>query len=130
VDGGNDVFTVDHDGFRFGSAKGYVEDGAVFGGVDLLAGEHGFAVLGEAGLLGQREEKLEGFVGDAVLGVVEEDAGGGGGEAGAASGVVVEEVAELERLDGFGVLLEGFPGGALGQGCDGVGHRQTPQGSF
>ena len=48
----DDVFTVDHDAFRGGRAEGYVEDGAVFGGVDLLAGEHGFGVPFEAGLFG------------------------------------------------------------------------------
>ena len=45
VDLGNDVFAVDDDGFGFGRAEGDVEDGAIFGDVDLLAGEHGFGVL-------------------------------------------------------------------------------------
>ena len=118
VDFGDDVFAVDFDGFGFGGAEGDVEDGAVFGGVDLLAGEHGFGVLLEAGFFGELEEEGEGFVGDAVLGVVEEEAAGFGGEAGAAGGVGVEEIAELLGADGFGVLLKGFPGWAGGQGGD------------
>ncbi len=125
VDFGDDVFAVDEDGFGLGGAEGDVEDGAVLGGVDLLAGEHGFDVVAEAGLVGELEEELEGFVGDAVLGVVEEEAGGFGGEAGAAGRVGLEEVAKLLGAKGFGVLLKGFPGGAGGQGGDTVGHEDA-----
>jgi hypothetical protein len=114
VDGGDYVFAVDDDGLGLRGAEGDVKDGAILGGVDLLAGKHGFAVLGEPGLLGELEEEGEGLVGDAVLGVVEEEAGGFGGVAGAAGGVGGEEVAEVLGADGFGVLLKGFPGGALG----------------
>jgi hypothetical protein len=39
------------DDLGLGRAEGDVEDGAVLGGVDLLAGEHGFDVLLQAGLL-------------------------------------------------------------------------------
>ena len=45
VDFGHDVFAVDEDGFGFGRAQSDVEDGAVLGDVDLLAGEHGFGAL-------------------------------------------------------------------------------------
>jgi len=92
-----------------------VQDGAVFGGVDLLAGEHGLDVLLQPGLLGQLEEQLEGFVGDAIFRVVEEEAGGFSGEACAAGGVVFEELAELKGLDGLGVGGEGLPGWAGGE---------------
>ena len=122
MDFGDDVFTVDFDGFGFGGAEGDVEDCAVFCGVDFFAGEHGFGVLLEAGLVGEVDEELEGFVGDAVLGVVEEEAAGFGVEAGAAGWVGLEEVAELLGADGFGMLLKGFPGWAGAERNDAVGH--------
>ena len=53
-----------------------MKDGAVLGDVDLLARKHGFCALFEAGFFGYAEEEFEGFVGDAVLGVVEEKAFG------------------------------------------------------
>ena len=102
-----------------------MEDGAILGGVDLLAGEHGFAVGAEAGFFGELDEELEGFVGDAVLGVVEEEATGFSVEAGAACGVGLEEVAKLLGSDGFGVLLQCFPGWAGGQGGDGFRHEDA-----
>jgi hypothetical protein len=71
-------------------------------------------VLLEAGFFGELDEEFEGLVGDAVLGVVEEEAAGFGGEAGAAGRVGVEEVAEVLGAEGFGVLLKGFPGWAGG----------------
>ena len=92
-----------------------MEDGAILGGVDLLAGEHGLDALLEVGLSGKVCQQLQGLIGDAVLGVVEEDAGGIGGEAGAARGVGFEEVAEMQGANGFGVLLKGSPGWAGGQ---------------
>ena len=69
------------------------------------------------------DEELEGFVGDAVLGVVEEEAGGFGGEAGAAGGVGGEEVAELLGAEVVGVLLEGDPGWAGGERGDALSHE-------
>jgi len=114
VDFGDYVLAVYLDGFGGWGAEGDVEDGAVLGGVDFLAGEHAFGVLLEAGLVGEVEEEGEGFVGDAVLRVVEEKAAGFGGEAGSAGGIRLEEFAELLGTKGFGVLLEGGPGWAGG----------------
>ena len=54
-----------------GRAQGHVQDGAIFRDVDLLAAEHGVDPLAQAGFLGQLQQKLEGFVGDAVLRVIE-----------------------------------------------------------
>ena len=50
-----------------------MQHGPVFGGVDLLAGEHGFDPFGQVGLAGQVEQQGHGFVGDAVLGEIEQD---------------------------------------------------------
>jgi len=61
-------------------------------------------------LLGQFEQELKCLIGNAIFAVVEEQADGLGGQASAACGVVVEELAELEGLDGFCVGGEGLPG--------------------
>jgi len=45
VDRGNDIFAIDLDGLGLRCAQRNVQHGAVLGGVDLLAGEHGFDVL-------------------------------------------------------------------------------------
>ncbi len=50
--------------------QGDVEDGAVLGGVDVLAAEHGVAELLDACLLRERQEGLEDLLVDQVLGVV------------------------------------------------------------
>ena len=118
------IDAVEEDGLALGGAEGDVEDGAVLGDVDLLAGEHGLDAGFETRLLGELGEELEGLVGDAVLGVVEEDATELGGVAGSASGIVGEELAELLGLEGGVVVGEGLPGGALAERCDGCGHSK------
>ena len=82
-------------GCAFGSAQGDVQDGAVFGDVDLVAAEHGVDAGAEAGLLGQLQQQLQRLVGDAVLRVVEEEADGLDGQALAALRIVGEEFAEM-----------------------------------
>ena len=67
----DNVLAVDLDLRRLGGAQGDVQHRAAFGDVDLLAAEHGVAPALHAALPGQLEQQPEGFVGDAVLGVVE-----------------------------------------------------------
>ena len=57
VDAGDDVFSVDENALGFGRAQGDVQDGAVLGDVDLVAAEHGFDAVAQAGLVrrGRRE---------------------------------------------------------------------------
>ena len=52
VDCGDDVLAVDEDGFSLGRAQSNVQDGALFGDVDLFAAKHGVDALAQAGLLG------------------------------------------------------------------------------
>ncbi len=82
------VLAIDQDGFSFGGAQGDVEHGPLFGDVDLVAAEHGVDALPQAGFLGELQEKLARFVGDAVLGVVEKEAGRLEGKAVGASRIV------------------------------------------
>ena len=50
------------------TAKRGVQDGTVFGGVDVLAGEHGVAALLELHLAGKIAQQLDGLIGHQVLG--------------------------------------------------------------
>ena len=75
----------------------HVEHGAVLGHVDALAGEHRVAPLGDTCLLGERDEKPERLVGDAVLGVVEEEARRLAREPLGAAGIRGEEIDEGAR---------------------------------
>jgi len=115
VDLGNDIFSIDKDGFGLRRAESDVEDGAVFGDVDLLAGEHGFGALAQAGLFGELLQQAEGFVGDAVLGVVEKKSCTFHRKTRAAVGVGGEELAEMGFADRVEVGLKSFPGWSAGQ---------------
>ena len=50
------------------TAKRGVQDGAVLGSVDVLAGEHGVAALLELHLAGKIAQQLDGLIGHQVLG--------------------------------------------------------------
>ena len=73
-----------------------MQDGPVLGDVDLLAPEHGVDPRAQAGFLGQLQEELEGFVGDAILRVVEEEAHRLGRHPLAALGVICEELPQVQ----------------------------------
>ena len=73
----------------------HVEDGAVLGDVDVLAGEHRFAALLDPALAGELAEQDQRLVGDPVLGEVEVEAGAVGDQPLAALGVLGEEVAQV-----------------------------------
>ncbi len=73
VDLPDDIDAVHHKPGRPGQAKGHVKDGPVLGLVDVLASEHVPDVVGEPAAFGQLQKKVEGPVGDAVFGVVEEN---------------------------------------------------------
>ena len=76
-------------------AQRHVQNGPVFGDVDLLAPEHGVDPLAQAGFLGQLQQELERLIGDAILRVIEINADGLGRHALAALGVVCKELAEM-----------------------------------
>ena len=91
-----------------------MQDGAVFGDVDLFAAKHGVDARLQARFLGQLQEQLERLIGDAVLGVIEEDAGGLRRQPLAATGIFGEQVAEMHVAHLLGVSFQGLPGGAVG----------------
>jgi hypothetical protein len=53
-------------------AQRHVQHRAVFGVVDLLAGEHALAPVRHIGFLGQLQQQAHGLIGDAVLRVVQQ----------------------------------------------------------
>ena len=74
MDLGHHVLAVHDDGGVPRRAQGDVQHGAILGDVDLVAAEHGVDARAQAGFSGQLHEQLEGFVRDAVLRVIEEQA--------------------------------------------------------
>ena len=86
-----------------------MQHGPILRDVDLLAAEHGVDVVPQPALLGQGHQKLDGLVGDAILGVIQEQAGGLQGHLLAALGIVGEEPAEVQLADFAMVGLQGLP---------------------
>jgi hypothetical protein len=112
----DDVHPVDDERALARHPQGDVEHGAVLGDVDPLAGEHRLPPLGDAALLGQRDQQAQRLIGDPVLRVVETEAGALRDHPLAAPGVGGEQLAQVGLPGGLGVVgPEGPPGGALAQ---------------
>ncbi len=112
----HDVDAVDDERRPFRHAERDVEDRAVLGHVDAVAGEHHVAALLELGLSGELEEQRERLVGDAVLGVVEVEPGGLDGQPLPAVGSSAKRSRRC-RLSDLGVVLaERHVGGPFTQG--------------
>ena len=96
-------------------AQGHVQNGTAFRDVDLLTPEHGVDPRLQAGFLRQLQEELEGFVGDAILRVIEVDAHSLGRHTLAACGIIREELPEMQVPDLPIVRFEALPGRAGGE---------------
>ena len=107
-------------------AQGHVQDGSFLREVDLFAPEHGVNPGSQAGFLGQLQEQLEGFVGDAILGVIQVEAHGLGGHPLAAAGIVLKEFPEMQLPNLLIVGFQGLPGRAFGEWCHACGHVRAP----
>ena len=105
----DDVLAVHLDVRPLRRAERDMQHGAVLRDVDVLAGEHRVAPLGNSALLGELEQEPERLVGDPVLRVVEVDALGLGRQALPARGVSFEEVAKMGASHFLGVLRKGAP---------------------
>lgn len=69
---GHDILALHLDGIAVEIAQRGMQDGAAFGLVYRLAGKHGLPPGFDAGLIGQIEQKLPGFVIDVGLGVIQQ----------------------------------------------------------
>ena len=109
MDLGHHVVAIDADRHAARRAQRDMQNRALFCDVDLVAAEHRVDPAAEIGLGGDGEEQFDGFVDDAVLRVVGEEADGFEREPFAAGGVLGEELAEVPVLD-LGVMgFEGLP---------------------
>lgn len=93
-------------------AGGAVQCGAVFGEIDRIAGKHGGDAILQPGLVGQGEQRFHCRRGDALLGVIEQQAVGGAGEVLEARRIGREERAHAGLADGVAVALQGVGGAA------------------
>ena len=107
-------------------AQGDVQDGSFLRQVDLFSPEHGVDPGSQAGFLGQLQEQLEGFVGEAILGVIQVKAHGLGGQPLAAAGIVRKEFPEMQLPNLLIVGFQGLPGRAFGEWCHAGGHVRAP----
>ena len=112
---GHHIAAVQHNGLRPAVAQCRVQDGALFGCVDTLAGEHGRAPLRHTGFFCQPAEQRKRLGQDQVLGKVEEHAGASGAAAREALRVGAEQVAQVMPGDFVTVRDEAVPGGQLGE---------------
>ena len=65
------VLSVNDNGFVSRRAQSDVQDCALLGDVDFLAAEHGIDACSQARLFRQFQKESQGFIGDAVLGVIQ-----------------------------------------------------------
>ena len=106
---GDDVLVVDDELALLAcrAAQRGVQDGAVLGGVDVLAGEHGVAALLELHLAGKIAQQLDGLISHQVLGQVEVQVTGVKAQLVHALGIGGEPGLEVDTL-GLELLLMGL----------------------
>jgi hypothetical protein len=96
---------------------------AVFGDVDLLAGEHPVAPAFDIGGLREVEQQPQRLAVDALLGGVDQQIVEPIAVAGETIGLGAEEVAQMPAARGFRMRLQRLPGRQIGQRA----HRVAPQ---
>jgi hypothetical protein len=88
---GNDVNAIGEDLPTLWGAQRDMQNGALFGDVDLVAREHGVDVLAQAGLLRKLKDQPNRFAGNGVLRVIEVETQVRQREAFATLGILREE---------------------------------------
>ena len=87
-----DIDVVDDNPLALRSTQGDVENGTVFGDVDLIAAKHRADARGQSALACKRQQQLDGFVDDAILRLIEVEVCGIGRESLAAPGIIGEKL--------------------------------------
>jgi hypothetical protein len=105
----NHVLTVHDDGRSSGGAQSHVQNRSILRDIDLLTAEHRLRSRPQSGFLRKLIKELECFVGDPILGVIEEQAHGFSGHPLTALGIGREKVAEMRFPDLFMMVFQGLP---------------------
>ena len=105
----NDINSIDFNRRRAGSAEGGVQDGAVFGDVDLVTTEHGVNLAAQTGCVREIDEASDCLAGDEVFRIIQEKPGGFELELLSAGRIGSKKLAEVRK--GLGLDGEGFPSG-------------------
>ena len=89
-----------------------MKDGAVFGNVDPVAGQHAVAPRFDLGGAGQGQQQIQGFRSDAIFGIIQQHVAFPRRKPLETGGVAGEQLAHVDRAHGVGV---GFKLGPFGQ---------------
>ncbi len=106
---GNHVLAVHDDRLILGRAQGHMQHRALLGDVDLVAAKHGIDARTQVRLFRQLEQKLDGFIGDAVFRIIEKDAFGLGRQALSTLRVGSEQLPQMHLADFFRMTFETLP---------------------
>ena len=112
VDLGHHVLAIDDDRCAFWGAQGHVQDGSVFGDVDLLAANMASIRARRPDSSASCRSSFECFVGDAILRVIEENARSLERHPLAAVGIISEELPKVQFPDLLmvGLRVPSMPG--------------------
>src|ERR1700678_154444 len=86
-----------------------MQNRAFLGEVDLVAAKHRIDVRAQPRFLRQLQKKLEGFIRDAVLRIIQEDARALGRQPFATCRILGKKLSQMRVLDWFVVSLESLP---------------------
>jgi len=95
-------------------AQSDMQHRAAFGDVDFFAVPHCADARGNAAFLGELQQQAQGFIGDAILRVIQIQAGRFGGQTFAAARIVCEQLAQMHVAHARMVSGKRLPGRGLG----------------
>ena len=122
------VAAVMRDGGVARGPQRHVQHRASFRNIDGFAAEHGVDPRAQAGFIGKLQQQAHGFVGDAVLGIVQVETRGLHAQALPAPRIFGKQVPQMDGTDLLVMALQRLPGGTLAQGGHGHGFA-APQNS-
>jgi hypothetical protein len=120
------VLAINHDRLPLRRAKRDMQDGPLFGNVDLLACEHRINPRAKPGLVGQLQQQAQRFIGYAVLGVVEVESRRLGRQTLTPLVVLSKKLAQMQAADLLRMCRQALPGGKLGDRFRGFRHSIAP----
>ena len=123
VDGRHDILAINIDRAVAAIPQCSVQYGTVFGDIDFLAAEHSVAPLFDVTLACKFEEQGERFVGDAVLGEVQQDVLEPQCEKVESDRILSEEIAHVDHSHALVVRLKRRPCARFGE----FGHGWFPR---